>query len=64
MWNFGKCVFLFAGQIEALQQNLTQASLQSESCHSLKVAAENQMMAAKSQTKACETNQQYLQKQL
>ncbi|XP_019965332.1 rootletin [Paralichthys olivaceus] len=50
--------------IDALQQNLTQASHQTESCFSLKEAAQSQMVAAQIQTKACESNQQYLQKQL
>nr|XP_020464719.1 uncharacterized protein LOC109965213 [Monopterus albus] len=50
--------------IEELQQNLTQAFHKTESCFSLKDAAQSQMQAAKSQTRACESNQQYLQKQL
>ncbi|XP_043985194.1 uncharacterized protein si:ch211-1a19.3 [Gambusia affinis] len=50
--------------IEALQQNLTQAFHQTESCFNLKTAAESQMSAAQSQTKACESKQQYLEKQL
>ncbi|XP_054458134.1 uncharacterized protein si:ch211-1a19.3 [Anoplopoma fimbria] len=50
--------------IEALQQNLTQAGHQRESCFSLKAAAESQMLAAQSQTRACESRQQYLHKQL
>ncbi|XP_017259857.1 uncharacterized protein si:ch211-1a19.3 [Kryptolebias marmoratus] len=51
-------------QIEALHQNLTQADHQTESCLNLKASADSQMMAAQSQTKACESNRQYLQKQL
>ncbi|XP_018544600.1 uncharacterized protein si:ch211-1a19.3 [Lates calcarifer] len=51
-------------QIDILQQNLTLAFHQTESCFSLKTAAESQMLAAQSQTKACESTQQYLQKQL
>ncbi|KAM9848731.1 uncharacterized protein ACBR49_008024 [Aulostomus maculatus] len=50
--------------IESLQQNLTQAVHRTESCFSLKAAADSQMMAAQSQTRACESSQQYLQKQL
>ncbi|XP_070765287.1 NF-kappa-B essential modulator [Enoplosus armatus] len=50
--------------IEALQQNVTQTVHQTESCFSLKAAAESQMLAAQSQTRACESSQQYLQKQL
>ncbi|XP_041792104.1 uncharacterized protein si:ch211-1a19.3 [Chelmon rostratus] len=50
--------------IEALQQNVTQNVHQTTSCYSLKAAAESQMLAAQSQTKACESGQQYLQKQL
>ncbi|XP_037553731.1 uncharacterized protein si:ch211-1a19.3 [Nematolebias whitei] len=49
---------------EALQQNLTQASHQTETCQSLKAAADSQMLAAQSQTKGCESQQKYLQKQL
>uniref|UniRef100_A0AAQ5X6N9 Uncharacterized protein n=1 Tax=Amphiprion ocellaris TaxID=80972 RepID=A0AAQ5X6N9_AMPOC len=50
--------------IEALEHNVTQAVHQTESCFSLKAAAHSQMVAAQTQTKACESNQQYLQKQL
>ncbi|KAF0041577.1 hypothetical protein F2P81_005109 [Scophthalmus maximus] len=50
--------------IDALQQNLTQASHQTESCFSLKDAAQSQMAAAQTQTRACQSNQQYLNKQL
>lgn len=50
--------------IANLQQNLTQAFHQTESCFNLRAAAQSQMMAAQSQTKACESSQQYLQKQL
>lgn len=50
--------------IEALQQNMTQAVHEKTSCFSLKDAAESQMLAAQSQTKACESRQQYLNKQL
>lgn len=50
--------------IEALEHNVTQAVHQTESCFSLKAAADSQMVAAQTQTKACESNQQYLQKQL
>ncbi|XP_034021591.1 uncharacterized protein si:ch211-1a19.3 isoform X2 [Thalassophryne amazonica] len=50
--------------IENLEQNLTQAFHFTKSCFSLKEAAQNQMMAAESQTKACQSSQQYLQKQL
>ncbi|KAJ4921211.1 hypothetical protein JOQ06_019469, partial [Pogonophryne albipinna] len=50
--------------IEALQQNVTEAGHQTESCSSLRAAAESQMLAAQSQTRACESRQQYQQKQL
>ncbi|XP_056894481.1 uncharacterized protein si:ch211-1a19.3 [Takifugu flavidus] len=50
--------------VEALQENVTQLLHQTDSCLSLKVAAESQMMAAQSQNKACESSQQFLQKQL
>ncbi|KAI4795099.1 hypothetical protein KUCAC02_031651, partial [Chaenocephalus aceratus] len=50
--------------IEALQQNVTEAGHQTESCSSLQAAAESQMLAAQSQTRACESRQQYQQKQL
>ncbi|XP_031695031.1 uncharacterized protein LOC116377523 [Anarrhichthys ocellatus] len=43
--------------MEALQQNLTEAGHLTESCSSLRAAAE-------SQTRACESRQQYLHKQL
>lgn len=44
--------------------NLTQAVHQTETCLSLKAAADSQMLAAQSMTKACESKQQYLEKQL
>ncbi|CAK6983811.1 uncharacterized protein si:ch211-1a19.3, partial [Scomber scombrus] len=50
--------------IEILQLNLTQVQHQTESCISLKAAAHSQMLAAESQTKACESNQLFLNKQL
>ncbi|KAI3369184.1 hypothetical protein L3Q82_026134, partial [Scortum barcoo] len=50
--------------IELLEQNVTQTQHQTTSCFSLKAAAESHMVAAQSQTKACEARQQYLQKQL
>lgn len=50
--------------IEALQQNLTQAEHQTQSCFSLRDAAQAQTLAAQSQTKACEASLQYVQKQL
>ncbi|KAF7645806.1 hypothetical protein LDENG_00197800 [Lucifuga dentata] len=50
--------------IEALQQNLTQAFHQTESCFSLQAAAQSQTQAAQSQTRACQSSQQYLQRQL
>ncbi|KAF3690535.1 hypothetical protein EXN66_Car006208 [Channa argus] len=50
--------------IEILQANLTQAFHETQSCFSLKTAAESQMLAAQSQTRACESNKQYLQKKL
>lgn len=51
-------------EIEALEQNVTLNVHQTASCLSLKAAAESHMTAAQSQTKACESNQLYLQKQL
>ncbi|XP_014876995.1 uncharacterized protein LOC106939190 [Poecilia latipinna] len=51
-------------RIEALQQNLTQAFHETESCFSLKMAAENQKSAAESLTKVCESKRQHLEKQL
>ncbi|XP_071396939.1 centriolin [Centroberyx affinis] len=50
--------------IEVLQQNMTQAFHQTQSCFSLNAAAESQMQAAQSQTKACQSSKQYLEKQL
>lgn len=50
--------------IDILQQNLTEALLHTNTCYSLKAAAESQMQAAQSQTLACESRQQYAQKQL
>ncbi|XP_075935213.1 uncharacterized protein LOC142935031 [Anarhichas minor] len=50
--------------MEALQQNLTEAGHLTESCSSLRAAAESRMLAAQSQTRACESRQQYLHKQL
>ncbi|XP_075993619.1 uncharacterized protein LOC142988362 [Genypterus blacodes] len=50
--------------IESLQHNLTQAFHQTASCVSLQAAAESQAQASDSQTKACQSNQQYLKKQL
>uniref|UniRef100_A0A3Q2SR57 Uncharacterized LOC105940208 n=1 Tax=Fundulus heteroclitus TaxID=8078 RepID=A0A3Q2SR57_FUNHE len=51
-------------RVEALQLNLTQAAHQTETCFSLKAAADSQMLAAQSQTKGCESREQYLGKQL
>ncbi|XP_074523633.1 uncharacterized protein LOC141788618 [Halichoeres trimaculatus] len=51
-------------QIDALEQNLTQAAHQTETCAALRAAAESQMLAAQSQHRACESGQQYLKKQL
>ncbi|KAG7513714.1 hypothetical protein JOB18_014833 [Solea senegalensis] len=50
--------------IDTLEQNLTQAVHLTQSCYSLKDAAQSQMSAAQIQTKACESKQQYLQKLL
>ncbi|XP_078101041.1 uncharacterized protein LOC144513740 [Sander vitreus] len=50
--------------IEELQQNVTQFGHQMESCLSLRTAAESQMLASQSQTRACQSHQQYLNKQL
>lgn len=51
-------------QVELLQENQTQLLHQTASCFSLKVAAESQKTAAEIQNKACESNQQFMQKQL
>ncbi|CAL8251896.1 unnamed protein product [Merluccius merluccius] len=51
-------------EVEALQQNVTQASHHVASCLSLKTAAESQALAAHSQTRACHSSKQYLEKQL
>lgn len=51
-------------QLEALEQNLTQAEHQTQACFSLKDAAEAQTKAADSQHRACQSNQEYLQRQL
>uniref|UniRef100_UPI0037E89FFF IgA receptor n=1 Tax=Semicossyphus pulcher TaxID=241346 RepID=UPI0037E89FFF len=50
--------------IDTLQENVTQATHQTEACVSLRAAAESQMLAAQSQKRACESGQQYLKKQL
>uniref|UniRef100_A0AAQ4R9F7 Uncharacterized protein n=1 Tax=Gasterosteus aculeatus aculeatus TaxID=481459 RepID=A0AAQ4R9F7_GASAC len=50
--------------IETLQQNLTQAGHRAESLSSLKAAAENHMQAAQSETSACNSRKEFLQKQL
>ncbi|MEQ2294400.1 hypothetical protein AMECASPLE_003523, partial [Ameca splendens] len=50
--------------IEALQVNLTEAVHQNNSWFSLKEAAEIQLTAAQSQTKACEARKQLLEKQI
>ncbi|XP_026202272.1 uncharacterized protein si:ch211-1a19.3 [Anabas testudineus] len=50
--------------IETLQQNLTLAFHQTQSCFSLNAAAESQKSAAESQTKACKTELEYQKKQL
>ncbi|KAL3047841.1 hypothetical protein OYC64_021915 [Pagothenia borchgrevinki] len=57
-------IVLQEDHIEALQQNVTEAGHQRESCFSLRAAAESQMLAAQSQTRACESREQYLLKQL
>ncbi|KAM7012755.1 uncharacterized protein LKV04_000314 [Tautogolabrus adspersus] len=51
-------------QIDALKDNVTQAAHQTNASLSLRTAAESQMLAAQSQTLACESGKQYLQKQL
>ncbi|XP_047231197.1 uncharacterized protein si:ch211-1a19.3 [Girardinichthys multiradiatus] len=50
--------------IEALQVNLTEAVHQNNSWFSLKEAAESHVLAAQSQTKACEARKQLLEKQI
>lgn len=50
--------------IDALQENLTQATHSREACLAMNSAAESQRLAAESQTKACESSKLYLQKQL
>uniref|UniRef100_H3CC27 Uncharacterized protein n=1 Tax=Tetraodon nigroviridis TaxID=99883 RepID=H3CC27_TETNG len=51
-------------QVELLQENVTQLLHQTESCFSLKVAAESQRLAAESQTRACQSSRHFLDKQL
>lgn len=51
-------------RIDVLQDNVTQTGHQTLTCLNLKAAAESHMLAAQSQTKACESGQQYLKKQL
>lgn len=51
-------------EVDALQQNVTQAALQTSACFSLRDAAEAQTKAAESQLQACHSQQEYLQKQL
>ncbi|XP_047443951.1 uncharacterized protein si:ch211-1a19.3 [Mugil cephalus] len=51
-------------RIDILEQNLTQATHLTDSCNSLKAAAESHMLAAQAETKACKSSQQFLQKQL
>lgn len=55
---------MFSDDIETLQQNLTLAFHQTQSCFSLNAAAESQKSAAESQTKACKTELEYQKKQL
>lgn len=55
---------LFSENVVALQQNVTQAIHQNVSCFSLKAAAESLMLAAQSQTRACQSKQLFLEKQL
>ncbi|KAM9358181.1 uncharacterized protein ABDE67_003679 [Symphorus nematophorus] len=50
--------------IEELQQNVTETFHKTLTCYSLKAAAESQMVAAQSQTKGCESREEYLKKQL
>ncbi|KAL6107653.1 uncharacterized protein ACO6RY_18379 [Pungitius sinensis] len=50
--------------IDTLQQNLTQAGHRAESLYSLKAAAESHMRAAQSETSACKSGKEFLQKQL
>ncbi|XP_053709571.1 uncharacterized protein si:ch211-1a19.3 [Synchiropus splendidus] len=50
--------------VEVLQHNMTLAALQTDACFSKKAAADSQMLAAQSETRACESSQEYLQKQL
>lgn len=55
---------MFSDHIETLQQNLTQSFHQTNACHRLNDAAQSEMLAAKSQTKACESELQYHKKVL
>ncbi|KAM4629196.1 uncharacterized protein ACJ7VT_001546 [Polymixia lowei] len=57
-------ITFYQDQIDTLRENLTQASHQTESCLNLNAAAESHRLAAQSQTKACQSSQQYLEKQL
>ncbi|KAJ3599445.1 hypothetical protein NHX12_033408 [Muraenolepis orangiensis] len=62
--NLTALVSLQREDIETLQQNVTQASHRTASCLSLNMAAESQAMAAQSQTKACDSSKEYLERQL
>lgn len=55
---------MLSDDIETLQQNLTQAFHQTQSCLSLNAAAESQRLAAESQTKGCKSELEYQKKQL
>ena len=55
---------MISEHIKFLQDNLTQTSHKWESCEALYSAVESQRIAAESQAKDCESNKQYLQKQL
>lgn len=50
--------------IDALQENLTQATHSREACMAMNSAADSQRLAAESQTKACESSKLYLQRQM
>lgn len=51
-------------RMEVLQQNMTEAFHQTEACVNLRQADQSQTMAAQALTKACDSQRQFLQKQM
>ncbi|MED6272779.1 hypothetical protein CHARACLAT_000242 [Characodon lateralis] len=62
--NLTEKLSLQEGHIQALQVNLTEVVHQNNSWFRLKEAAESHLLAAQSQTKACEARKQHLEKQI